>query len=64
MQLVLTRKVTHPCTYETLFDIGDILRPADIDALHKRLGIDEILGHICLTHDAAKHIQKQVLAET
>ena len=63
MYIVLTRDICHPETQEYLFFYGDIVPLATLVELHKHLGIDETLGHFCMTEVAANRMRAELMAQ-
>jgi hypothetical protein len=61
MFIVLTRDVFHPESQEYLFSYGDILSLDTLTELHEELGIDETLGHFCMTEEAAKRMRSELV---
>jgi hypothetical protein len=63
MFIVLTRDVFHPESQEYIYPYATILPISVLTELHKHLGMDEFLGHFCMTIDAAEKIRADLLAE-
>ena len=63
MYIVLTRDICHPESQEWLFFYGDIVPLDTLIEIHKHLGIDETLGHFCMSTEAAQRIRVNLLAE-
>jgi hypothetical protein len=63
MYIVLTRDICHPESQEWLFFYGNIVPLDTLVEMHKHLGIDETLGHFCMSIEAARLVQASVLAE-
>lgn len=63
MYIVLTRDIFHPETQEYLFPYGDIVPLDTLVELHKHLGIDETLGHFCITKTTAELIHARLMAQ-
>ena len=53
---VLARPVIHPGTMEEIISVGSVIQPEDLHWLQFKLGIDEVLCHICYDEDAAERM--------
>lgn len=63
MYIVLIRDIIHPESQDCMYDYASIIPVAVITELHETLGIDETLGHFCMTIRAACAVQNRLLAE-
>jgi hypothetical protein len=63
MYIVLTRDIIHPESQDSLYDFASIIPVNVLTELHEDLGLDESLGHVCITIESAHKIQNRILAE-
>jgi hypothetical protein len=63
MYIVLTRDIVHPESQDSLYDFATILPVEILTELHEGLGVDETLGHVCMSIESAHRIQNRILAE-
>ena len=62
MYIVLTRDIIDPDTQDVMYDACSII-PVDVVAgLHETLGLDEVVGHLCMTIKVASAVQQRMLA--
>jgi hypothetical protein len=62
MYIVLTRDIINPDSQDSLYDVASIIPVKVLAELHDDLGLDETLGHVCMTIEAAHTIQNRILA--
>ena len=63
MYIVLIRDIIHPESQDSLYDFASIIPVKVLAELHDDLGLDETLGHVCMTIEAAHAIQNRILVE-
>lgn len=65
MFMVLTQDIINPDNQECLFARSDIV-PLDytLELTHNHLGIDNLLGYLCLSLEVAESIQRAMLENT
>jgi len=64
MYIVLTRDIIDPDTQDVMYDACSIIPVDVLVELHKILGLDETVGHLCMTIKAAYAVQQRMLATT
>jgi hypothetical protein len=65
MYMVLTHEIINPDNQECLLARGEIIPIcAYLGLAHQYLGIDNLLGYLCMTLDVAESIQRKMLENT
>ena len=62
MYIVLTRDIIDPNTHAAMYDACTIIPLVVLTELHEMYGLDEAVGHICMTIKAASAVQQKMLA--